>query len=226
MNRGGRKGVVEADPKDVRRRAAARASREGPAHARKRGRGTRDGHEQFELVQEALGGSQRAYRELVHRFERPVFNLVARMVRDRTLAEDLTQDAFVKAFGRLDSYQPAQGKFSNWLFKIAHNTAIDHLRRSALDVVPLDSGEPEHADLHAILSDPDIGLWQSLYDLVELLRRKRKRPALGDGGLAPASQRNLEIGCEHPHLIALRLDQDIGEDGDGVLPLDDALEKL
>ena len=108
-----------------------------------------------QLVQEALGGSQRAYRELVHRFERPVFNLVARMVRDRTLAEDLTQDAFVKAFGRLDSYQPTQGKFSNWLFKIAHNTAIDHLRRSELDVVPLDSGEPEHADLHAILSDPD-----------------------------------------------------------------------
>ncbi|HET6617218.1 MAG TPA: sigma-70 family RNA polymerase sigma factor [Gemmatimonadota bacterium] len=108
-----------------------------------------------QLAQEALAGSQRAYRELVHRFERPVFNLVARMVRDRTLAEDLTQDAFVKAFNRLDSYQPGQGKFSNWLFKIAHNTAIDHLRRSRLDTVPIDSGESESADFHAILSDPD-----------------------------------------------------------------------
>lgn len=108
-----------------------------------------------QLVQEALGGSQRAYRELVRRFERPVYNLVARMVRDGTLAEDLTQDAFVKAFSRLDSYQPAQGKFSNWLFKIAHNTAIDHLRRSELDTVPIDTGDPERADYHAILSDPD-----------------------------------------------------------------------
>jgi RNA polymerase sigma-70 factor (ECF subfamily) len=108
-----------------------------------------------QLAEEALAGSQRAYRELVHRFERPVFNLVARMVHDRTLAEDLTQDAFVKAFSRLDTYQSAQGKFSNWLFKIAHNTAIDHLRRSSLDVVPLDSGEPDTADLHALLSDPD-----------------------------------------------------------------------
>ena len=108
-----------------------------------------------QLVQEALEGSQRAYRELVHRFERPVYNLVARMVRDRTLAEDLAQDAFVKAFGRLDSYQPSQGKFSNWLFKIAHNTAIDHLRRSELDTVPLDAGDSERADFHAILSDPD-----------------------------------------------------------------------
>lgn len=108
-----------------------------------------------QLVQEALGGSQRAYRELVRRFERPVYNLVARMVRDGTLAEDLTQDAFVKAFSRLDTYQPAQGKFSNWLFKIAHNTAIDHLRRSELDTVPIDTGDPERADYHAILSDPD-----------------------------------------------------------------------
>jgi RNA polymerase sigma-70 factor (ECF subfamily) len=108
-----------------------------------------------QLVQEALEGSQRAYRELVRRFERPVYNLVARMVRDRTLAEDLAQDAFVKAFARLDSYQPSQGKFSNWLFKIAHNTAIDHLRRSELDTVPLDAGDPEKADFHAILSNPD-----------------------------------------------------------------------
>ena len=108
-----------------------------------------------QLAQEALAGSQRAYRELVHRFERPVFNLVARMVRDRTLAEDLTQDAFVKAFSRLDSYQPGQGKFSNWLFKIAHNTAIDHLRRSRLDTVPIDAGEKEGADFHSLLSDPD-----------------------------------------------------------------------
>lgn len=108
-----------------------------------------------QLVLEALSGSQRAFRELVRRFERPVFNLVARMVRDRTLAEDLAQDAFVKAFSRLDSYQASQGKFSNWLFKIAHNTAIDHLRRSELDTVPLDAGGGETADYHAILSDPD-----------------------------------------------------------------------
>ena len=108
-----------------------------------------------QLVQEALEGSQRAYRELVRRFERPLYNLVARMIRDRALAEDLAQDAFVKAFGRLDSYQPSQGKFSNWLFKIAHNTAIDHLRRSELDTVPLDAGDSETTDYHAILSNPD-----------------------------------------------------------------------
>ena len=106
-----------------------------------------------QLVREALSGSQSAYRELVHRFERPVFNLVARMVRDRGMAEDLSQDAFVKAFSRLETFKPDQGKFSNWLFKIAHNTAIDHLRRSELETVPLDSPVEEGSDFHATLPD-------------------------------------------------------------------------
>ncbi len=59
------------------------------------------------------------------------------MIGDRALAEDLAQDTFVKAFGRLDTFDPAR-KFSNWLLKIAHNTAIDSLRRTSPDVLPLD----------------------------------------------------------------------------------------
>lgn len=107
-----------------------------------------------QLVVEALSGSQSAYRELVRRFERPVFNLVARMVRDQTLAEDLAQDSFVKAFSRLESYRSEQGKFSNWLFKIAHNTAIDHLRKSHPETYSLDKGDnPDDPDFHALLAD-------------------------------------------------------------------------
>ncbi|HUP20415.1 MAG TPA: RNA polymerase sigma factor [Gemmatimonadota bacterium] len=105
-----------------------------------------------QLVAEALSGSQAAYTALAERYERPLFNLVARMVHDRTLAEDLSQDAFVKAFSKLETYRSEQGKFSNWVFKIAHNTAIDHLRRGALDTVPLDAGE-DATDFHAILPD-------------------------------------------------------------------------
>lgn len=108
-----------------------------------------------QLVAEALSGSQSAYTRLVERFERPVYNLVIRMVRDRTLAEDLAQEAFVKAFNRLDTYRSGQGKFSNWLFKIAHNTSIDHLRKSQLDTVPLDRSAPDEPDYHAVLADRD-----------------------------------------------------------------------
>jgi RNA polymerase sigma-70 factor (ECF subfamily) len=136
-----------------------------------------------QLVVEALSGSQSAYRELVRRFERPIFNLVARMVRDHTLAEDLAQDSFVKAFSRLDSYRSEQGKFSNWLFKIAHNTAIDHLRKSNLETYSLDKGDdPEEPDFHALLADhaadtplevaerADLG--RALGEAVERLRRE------------------------------------------------------
>jgi len=110
-----------------------------------------------QLVVEALSGSQSAFREIVHRFERPVFNLVARMVHDRGLAEDLSQDAFVKAYSRLDTYQPEQGKFSNWLFKIAHNTAIDHLRRRAIDTVSLEAGGEDEPDYASTTPDPSAG---------------------------------------------------------------------
>jgi RNA polymerase sigma-70 factor (ECF subfamily) len=101
-----------------------------------------------ELVQRALagdGGSQDAYAELLRRYERPVFTLVLRMVRDRTLAEDLAQDAFVKAFGKLGTFDPGK-KFSSWLFKIAHNTAIDHLRRRGVETVSLDAPVTDDPD--------------------------------------------------------------------------------
>jgi RNA polymerase sigma-70 factor (ECF subfamily) len=104
-----------------------------------------------ELVQRALAGSEEAYADLLRRYERPVFTLVLRMVRDRSTAEDLAQEAFLKAFDRLATYDPER-KFSSWLFKIAHNTAIDRLRRREVDTVSLDEpvGDEPDAPLRAI----------------------------------------------------------------------------
>lgn len=89
-----------------------------------------------DVVALAQRGQEAAFRELVRRYERPVFSLVLRMVHDRTAAEDLAQDAFVKVLGRLDQYQP-DFKFSSWLFKITNNLVIDHLRRRRLDTVSM-----------------------------------------------------------------------------------------
>jgi RNA polymerase sigma-70 factor (ECF subfamily) len=106
-----------------------------------------------ELVASALRGSQEACRELVTRFERPVYTLLLRMVQNPATAEDLAQETFVKAFRRLDSYDP-QWKLSSWLFKIAHNTAIDHLRRGVPETVPLEGGgEEEGGSFAAVLAD-------------------------------------------------------------------------
>jgi RNA polymerase sigma-70 factor (ECF subfamily) len=89
-----------------------------------------------DVVALALEGRDAAHRELIKRYERPVFSLVFRMVRDRELAEDLTQDTFVKVLSHLDRYR-SDFKFSSWLFKIANNVAIDHLRRRQLDTVSM-----------------------------------------------------------------------------------------
>lgn len=88
------------------------------------------------LAAEAAAGRQSAFRDLLQRYERPVFSLVYRMVRDRALAEDLSQEAFIRAFRAIGKYNPSY-KFSSWIFKIAHNVTIDHLRRKRIDTVSL-----------------------------------------------------------------------------------------
>ena len=96
--------------------------------------------EDKELARLAARGREMAFRELLNRYERPVFSLVYRMVRDRALAEDLAQEAFIRAFNAIDSYKP-RFKFSSWIFKIANNHTIDHLRKRKLDTVSID-GSP------------------------------------------------------------------------------------
>jgi RNA polymerase sigma-70 factor (ECF subfamily) len=94
-----------------------------------------------EIVELALKGRESAYRELLRRYERPVLSLIFRIVRDRELAEDLAQDTFVKVLNALDRYKP-EFKFSSWIFKIAHNTALDALRRKEVPTLSLD-GAPD-----------------------------------------------------------------------------------
>ena len=78
---------------------------------------------------QALAGSQSAFEQIVTRYQRPVISLIARTTGDRTLAEDLAQETFVKAFRNLAAFDTTR-RLSSWLFRIAHNTAIDALRRS------------------------------------------------------------------------------------------------
>jgi RNA polymerase sigma-70 factor (ECF subfamily) len=101
------------------------------------------GRSDQDIVALARAGEEAAYRELIRRYERPLFSLLYRMVRDRELAEDLAQETFVKALNAIESYRP-EYKFSSWIFKIANNAAIDHLRRRELDTLSLE-GSP-HAE--------------------------------------------------------------------------------
>lgn len=94
----------------------------------------------LELVNAALAGDQRAYTELMTDYRDNVFYMMNRMVNNRDDAEDLTIEAFGKAFKRLDQYR-SDFAFSTWLFKIASNNCIDFLRRKKkAKLISLDEG--------------------------------------------------------------------------------------
>jgi RNA polymerase sigma-70 factor (ECF subfamily) len=81
-----------------------------------------------ELVTTAVAGREEGFEELVRRYQRPISAYVYRMVGDYDAALDLTQEVFIKVYGSLSRYKP-EYKFSTWIYKIAHNSAVDHLRR-------------------------------------------------------------------------------------------------
>jgi DNA-directed RNA polymerase specialized sigma24 family protein len=83
-----------------------------------------------DLVQSALAGRESGFEELVRRYQRPIAAYVYRMVGDYDAALDLTQEVFIKVYASLARYR-SEFKFSTWIYKIAHNAAIDHLRRHA-----------------------------------------------------------------------------------------------
>jgi len=82
-----------------------------------------------DLVATAAQGLEGGFEELVRRYQRPISAYVYRMVGDYDSALDLTQEIFIKIYASLSRYRP-EFKFSTWIYKIAHNAAIDHLRRN------------------------------------------------------------------------------------------------
>jgi RNA polymerase sigma-70 factor, ECF subfamily len=83
-----------------------------------------------ELVAIAVDGFDGSFEELVRRYQRPISAYVYRMVGNYESALDLTQEIFIKVYNSLNRYR-AEFKFSTWIYKIAHNAAVDHLRRTA-----------------------------------------------------------------------------------------------
>jgi RNA polymerase sigma-70 factor (ECF subfamily) len=93
--------------------------------------------EDYLLVQSAIAGNQKAYSLLLNRYRSSVYNHLLKMVRNPDDAEDLTLEAFGKAFNKLSTYAP-HFAFSTWLFKIAVNNCIDHIRKKRLHFLSID----------------------------------------------------------------------------------------
>jgi RNA polymerase sigma-70 factor (ECF subfamily) len=95
-----------------------------------------------ELVIGAITGRSDGFEELVRRYQRPITSYVFRMLGDYESSLDVTQEVFIKVYNSLTKYS-SEYKFSTWLYRIAHNAAIDHMRRNS---VSTQSIEAENAD--------------------------------------------------------------------------------
>ncbi len=95
--------------------------------------------EDFRLIDQAtLEGSEQAFAMLMDRYKRPVYHMILKMVRNVDDAEDLTIEAFAKAFKNLHRFKK-DFTFSTWLFRIATNNTIDFIRKKRLDTMSLNS---------------------------------------------------------------------------------------
>jgi RNA polymerase sigma-70 factor (ECF subfamily) len=112
--------------------------------------------DESEILRRCLAGDERAYRELVERYQRQVYSIALRMVRRSEDAEDLTQETFVRMFRALDRYDPTR-PFAAWLFTITTRLSIDHLRRRRSSPMSIFQTEPESGE-ERMIEVEDTGL--------------------------------------------------------------------
>jgi RNA polymerase sigma-70 factor (ECF subfamily) len=105
-----------------------------------------------ELVALSLDGDEIAFGTLVRRYQRRLTAFLGQLVGDMELARELSQEAFVRAWGALDRFDPSY-RFSTWLFRIAHNLGIDHLRRRRLQTVSLYRQDSDGEDVEIAIVD-------------------------------------------------------------------------
>jgi len=144
-------------------------------------------NEDKQLVEKAVHGDKEAFEAIVKKYQHTLVNYIGRMVGERELALDLTQEVFVKTYSSLHLFKP-QYKFSTWLFKIASNSVIDFWRRKKIDAFSIDQKrEDGDGQLYFQISDKELSLVRK-YELSDL--RKKIETALEK---LPASLRELFV---------------------------------
>lgn len=98
----------------------------------------------IELIANAISGREDGFEELVCRYQRPIISYVYRMLSDYDAALDVTQEVFIKVYNSLGKYS-SDYKFSTWLYRIAHNAAIDYMRRNSVVQQSLETETEEGA---------------------------------------------------------------------------------
>ena len=94
--------------------------------------------EDFKLIDAALEGDEKAYADLMEKYRKSVYHTILKMVRNVDDAEDLTIEAFAKAFKNLEKFKKDY-TFSTWLFRVATNNCIDFIRKKKLDTMSINA---------------------------------------------------------------------------------------
>lgn len=123
--------------------------------------------EDFAIIARAIDGDQRAYQELMNRYRSQIYSLMYRMVHSSAESEDLVQEAFMKAFTSLRNFN-YEYAFSTWLYKIATNNCIDHLRKKKLQTLSIDA-PIAYKDTSYHIEIPDL----TYYPEKEMMRNER-----------------------------------------------------
>jgi RNA polymerase sigma-70 factor (ECF subfamily) len=160
-------------------RRSAGADFIGAAHRRvdqyRNGDGVLTGHtaDDAGLVARVARGDEDALGQLYDRFGQAVYSLCLRVVRDRETAEELTQEAFVRLWRSAASFEPARGQVSTWLLRIAHNLALNELRRrqSRPVVAPDTDWDVASAESAETSGNSDPSLVADLHEQAEVVRR-------------------------------------------------------
>lgn len=97
-----------------------------------------------ELIAKAISGREDGFEELVRRYQRPITNYVFRMLSDYDASLDVTQEVFIKVYNSLSRYS-SEYKFSTWLYRIAHNAAIDYIRRRSPNELSIETENKDGA---------------------------------------------------------------------------------
>jgi RNA polymerase sigma-70 factor (ECF subfamily) len=105
-----------------------------------------------ELITKSISGGEDSFEEIVSRYQRPIVSYVYRMLNDYDASLDVTQEVFIKIYKSLERYS-SEYKFSTWIYRIAHNAAIDHIRRNSKNLQSLET-ENENGTYELQLESP------------------------------------------------------------------------
>jgi len=110
------------------------------------------------LIKRIKKGDRDAFPELVELYKDKIYHVAYRMLGNAQEAEDIAQETFIRVYANLENYDPSY-KFSTWIYRIATNLCIDHLRKRKQSVYSLDKPVEgaEGLDWHDRLADPDLG---------------------------------------------------------------------